>query len=387
MSREHRETPVKRVYANGRVRWLARYTDSDGKRCSAGTYDLKKDAQNAIDMAYGRPVKRDTVGAYFDTWMSRYPRSKRTNDTNEYRIGRVIDVKVEGRALREWAFIELRRKHALELVDHMLRVQGRATTGVVGILRSLSAMAEDAITDEIAELNAFKGVKVRANDPRARKQPRPIRVWSWDEMHAFAAAAGRVRTTKTVDRKGRKLPDRGPSPIDRWRPVYAEAMIRVVCDAGVRLGELLPLEREDLDEGIFTISRTSHEGETQGGSKREHLEGLNTGGRSAPSAPTVVRLIGGIPPRIDTKLMFPTSTGKLWRERNFYRDVWYPAQRECGMDIRPHEMRHSWVTHLRAAGIDDADLADMAGHQLATMLGRYTHPLRSSYDQVRILIG
>ena len=52
---------------------------------------------------------------------------------------------------------ELRRRHALALVDHMLRIQGRATTGV-GILRSLSAMAEDAITDEVPDLNPFKGV-------------------------------------------------------------------------------------------------------------------------------------------------------------------------------------------------------------------------------------
>lgn len=57
------------------------------------------------------------------------------------------------------------------------------------------------------------------------------------------------------------------------------------------------------------------------------------------------------------------------------------------MDIRPHEMRHSYVTHLRAAGIDDADLADMAGHSIEIMLGRYTHPLRSSHDEVRTLIG
>jgi integrase len=56
----------------------------------------------------------------------------------------------------------------------------------------------------------------------------------------------------------------------------------------------------------------------------------------------------------------PAPTGRLWRERNFYRDVWYPAQKASGLDIRPHEMRHSWLTHLRVAGVDEADLADMA---------------------------
>lgn len=89
----------------------------------------------------------------------------------------------------------------------MLRVQGRATTGVIGILRSLSAMVEDAITDEVADLNAFKGVRVRANDPRAKKKRCPIRVFSFEQMHAFAKAAGRFET-----------------------------MVRVFTDTGVRLG-------------------------------------------------------------------------------------------------------------------------------------------------------
>jgi hypothetical protein len=40
--------------------------------------------------------------------------------------------------LKEWPLRELRRRHALVLVDHMLATEGRATTGAVGILRSLS---------------------------------------------------------------------------------------------------------------------------------------------------------------------------------------------------------------------------------------------------------
>jgi hypothetical protein len=41
-------------------------------------------------------------------------------------------------------------------------------------------MAEDAITDEVADLNPFKGVRVRANDPRAKKKRRPIRIFSFE---------------------------------------------------------------------------------------------------------------------------------------------------------------------------------------------------------------
>jgi site-specific recombinase XerD len=88
-----------------------------------------------------------------------------------------------------------------------------------------------------------------------------------------------------------------------------------------------------------------------------------------------------------SNLLFTTSTGRLWRERNFSRDIWRPAQQVSGLDIRPHECRHSYVTHLRAAGIDDADLAEIAGHRVETMLARYTPAVGGSFEAVRAAIS
>jgi integrase len=76
----------------------------------------------------------------------------------------------------------------------------------------------------------------------------------------------------------------------------------------------------------------------------------------------------------------------MWRERNLYRDVWWPAQKVSGLDIRPHKCRHSYVTHLRAAGVNDADLAEIAGHRIETMLTRYVHALGQSFTAVRAAI-
>ncbi|HEY5708128.1 MAG TPA: site-specific integrase [Solirubrobacterales bacterium] len=361
-----REAPVKRRNPSGEIVWVARYTGRDGKRYIAkprwnggkGTFDLKREAQRAIDEAYGFSDRPDTVGEYFATWTARHPRSERTNATNEHRIGRVFEVEVEGIPLKQWPLRELRRRHALALVDHMLRVQGRATTGVVGILRSLSAMAEDAITDEVVDLNPFKGVRVRANDPRAKKQRRPIRIFSFEEMHRFAKAAGRY-----------------------------EAMVRVFTDTGMRLGEVLPLRREDFDGEALKVRRTAHEGTILAGTKTDH--GEHDAGRAVPVPATLawmleaqIRLDGE-----DCALLFTTPTGRMWRERNFYRDVWKPTQEASGLDIRPHECRHSYVTHLRAAGINDADLAEIAGHRVETMLARYTHPLGQSFERIRSSIG
>jgi integrase len=89
----------------------------------------------------------------------------------------------------------------------------------------------------------------------------------------------------------------------------------------------------------------------------------------------------------DCKLLFPTPRGRLWRERTFYRNVWKPTQRASGLDIRPHECRHSYVTHLRASGVNDADLAEIAGHRVETMLARYTHPTHMSFESIKALLG
>lgn len=84
----------------------------------------------------------------------------------------------------------------------------------------------------------------------------------------------------------------------------------------------------------------------------------------------------------DCELLFTTPTGRMWRERNFYRDLWRPAQEASGLNIRPHECRHSYVTHLRAAGVNDADLAEIAGHRVETMLARYTHSIGEGFDAI-----
>lgn len=323
-----------------------------------GTFKRKLEAQRAIDEAYGLSDRPDTLGGYFATWTTQHPRSERTNATNEHRVSRVLDVDVEGIALKDWSLRELRRRHALALVDHMLRVQGRATTGVVGILRSLSAMAEDAITDEVADLNPFKGVPIRAGDPRAMKKRRPIRVFSFEQMHAFAKAAGRY-----------------------------EAMVRAFTDTGMRLGEVLPLRREDFDGETLKVRRTAHEGTILEGTKTDH--GEPDAGRVVPVPATLAWMLEA---QIQTNdpdcdLLFTTPTGRLWRERTFYRDVWKPTQEASDLDIRPHECRHSYVTHLRAAGVNDADLAEIVGHRAETMLARYTHAVGNGFGAIRASIG
>lgn len=381
MATKHRESPMRRVTPNGRVVWLARYTTPEGERAywkpewngGRSTFRRKAEAQQAIDEAHAaheRTRPGHTVGAYFDTWLSRHPRFGRTEESYRSRAATVLDTPIAGRELGDWPFADLRRRHAYELVDHLFRDRGRAATGVTGVLRVLSAMAEDAITDEVAETNFVRGVKVKANDPRCTKPKRPVRVFSFEAMHFFAACGG-----------------------------PHEPMLRTFTDTGMRLGEVLPLERGDLDSEKFQVRRTAHAGRVYEGTKTTH--GDAAPGRRVPCPPTLAKKIAAAPAQINTRLLFPTEGGRLWQAANWYRDVWYPtretaatraAKRKLAFaaelaTIRPHECRHSFISLMLAEGVDPAELAEITGATVLTMMRHYNHAVSDSHARVKELVG
>lgn len=366
--RRHRETPIRRVNPSGEVRWKARYTNEAGSRVSAGTYARKGPcrepvgdgsccAQHAIDAAYGQPftiADAETFGSYAHTWTERHPRAGSTNTTANYRIASVLDVVVAGRPLRDWPYRDLKRKHAVDVVARMLSDHGRAAEGARGVLRVLSAMSEDAITDDVTEVNPFMGVKIRDDDPRVAKAARQPRLFTLKQMRAFAAAS--------------------PN----------EAMIRVLCDCGLRIGELLGVEHRDYDGKALHLRGNVRDGRFVPGntSTKHHV-------RSVPVPKSTAVLLDALVERDDTPLLFPTAKGTIWWTRNFYKQVWEPARARVPAMVAatPHDFRHSWVSILRAQRIDLADLAEIAGHSVETQTGIYTHALNRSAGAVRRAIG
>lgn len=384
---------MRRVRPDGAVVWLARYTGPDGKRKywrpawnrKSATFTRKRDAQRAIDEAYervygDRASSEATFGSYADTWTLNHPRAERTNKTNVVRIKAVRDVPLEGQPMCSWLLRELGRKHAAELVRALLVDQRRAPGGASAIIRTLSALFEDAIVDGEADQNPFRGLRVRASDPRITKPPKEIRVWSFQEMHDFADSAALPRLALDGTEVCR-TPRQAVAEIQAGR--YRQAMIRTLSDTGLRLGEMLALRREDYD-GDYIRSRGNAfngvitEGDTE---TKKHV-------RAVPCPPGLAEILDALPVRIDSELLFPTARGNVWSQRNFYRAVWDPARRRTGLPITPHECRHSYISHLRTDdGVDDADLARIAGHELGTMLAHYAHALDRSDDNIRQVIG
>jgi integrase len=372
----------KRRETAGKVKWVARYRDpvtgleriakpawNGGK----GTFDLKREAQRAIDEAvtHRTPDHASSVETYLKRWLRDRPRSVRTDRTNKSRVTAVLDLELEGIPFRAWDMRDLRRRHRDELAGLMLTRQHRAPGGVRDVLRTLSAMFEDAMTDEVCDMNPWVGAKVRDSDQRSVKHGRKPRVWALEQMHEFAAAAAyRPKFRGDVP------------PVPRPAPQYTP-MLRVMADCGPRIGEVFAMKRSGLmlATGQLEVCGTGWEGQVIGSSdEKEH-------DRLLPVPPGCLELLRGMPPRIDTLVLFPTPTGRMWRYSNFIACVWGPTCEVVGMDPTPHEFRHSWTTHLRAAGIDAADLALVAGHSVETATKVYTHALGRSDDLIREVIG
>ena len=126
---------------------------------------------------------------------------------------------------------------------------------------------------------------------------------------------------RSASRKGRIAPLHGratPSRASASAPTIqgrgrSPRPIRVFTDTGLRLGEALPLRREDFAGETLQVRRTAHEGRILEGTKTDH--GEPDAGRVVPVPATLAWMLEA---QIqlnsdDCQLLFPTSRGRLWR--------------------------------------------------------------------------
>jgi hypothetical protein len=86
--------------------------------------------------------------------------------------------------------------------------------------------------------------------------------------------------------------------------------------------------------------------------------------------------------------LFPDPAGKPWSERVFYRNRLVSGEgRVSGWMCCRTISWHSFVSHMRAAGVDPADLASATGHTVATATGHYTHSTGATFDLMRSVAG
>jgi integrase len=137
--------------------------------------------------------------------------------------------------------------------------------------------------------------------------------------------------------------------------------------SGVRPGELFGLTRADLDRGglpVFVHQTVSRYGHLEPGLKTtHHVRDRERRGRWTLFPGSLLALIDASPADIDSRL-YPSPRGRHWSHRNFYRDVWEPAQQAAGTDFTLYDARHTFSSRLLAAGIPLVEVAAWMGHSL-----------------------
>ncbi len=162
-------------------------------------------------------------------------------------------------------------------------------------------------------------------------------------------------------------------------PVYGP-MIWFAAATGMRPEEWIALERQDVDRAgrVARVARTHVEGRTKTHGKTAASV------REVPLSAKALAAFEGVPPRLDTRLVFPGPRGAYVNLRNFRRREWHPALDAAG--VRPrriYDLRSTFASQALAAGVSVFDLAKIMGTSVRMIERHYGALLHGSGDAIR----
>lgn len=136
-----------------------------------------------------------------------------------------------------------------------------------------------------------------------------------------------------------------------WEAVSSNEYMEIVLIliyTGVRIGELLDLKKEDvhLEDRWFFVRESK----------------TASGIREVPIAEKIVPFMDKWTKK-DSEWLICTPEGKHFTYRNYYDSYWTPMMNILGLDHRPHDTRHTCVSLLTTAGVDDRVIKKIVGHK------------------------
>ncbi|BAV91855.1 tyrosine recombinase XerC [Candidatus Desulfovibrio trichonymphae] len=233
------------------------------------------------------------------------------------------------------------RKHIQAFLARLFR-QGGAKSSMARKLAAVRSFFQFLLRNGLVAENVAKQVR---NPRQERRQPRVLNV---DE--AFALLDARKNTAETDSNDARL----------HLRDI---ALAELLYGSGLRISEALGLNLDDarLKSGILRVL---------GKGSRERLAPLSDTSVAAMTTWLTVR--GCLATPKENALFVGARGGRLHR-REAARVI-ARLCREAGLafTVSPHSLRHSFATHLLAAGADLRSVQELLGHQRLTTTQRYT---------------
>lgn len=140
---------------------------------------------------------------------------------------------------------------------------------------------------------------------------------------------------------------------------YASIILMLIY-SGVRISELLNLKKENvnLNEKWFDVTASK----------------TKSGIRRVPIADKALPLFKHWMEKNDCQYLLSNPAGKQFDYRNYYDSYWMPLIEQMGMDHRPHDTRHTCISLLAVAGVQDKIIKKIVGHKGQSVTEAvYTH--------------
>ena len=243
-------------------------------------------------------------------------------------------------------------------VDHLV---------VRGFLARLhgAGLTKTSVARKLATLRSFfrflcRQGRLRTNPAELVQSPRlPVRAaahLSVDEAFQLLASA--------------EAPAGPPGKVNPALRVRDRAILELFYASGLRIGELVGLNRSDVDfrQGLARVlGKGRKERIVPVGTKAVEALGAYLADRRHPAVRGTDRQEG-------SEALFLNHRGGRLTARSVSRTVLhYLLASGLGKKITPHGLRHSFATHLLTAGADLRAIQELLGHARLSTTQRYTH--------------
>lgn len=127
------------------------------------------------------------------------------------------------------------------------------------------------------------------------------------------------------------------------------SIILMLIYSGVRISELLELKKENvnIDERWFDVIASK----------------TKAGIRKVPIHDKLLPLFTHWFHKNDCSYLVSTPDGQPFSYNNYYDSYWKPLMQQVGMEHRPHDCRHTCVSLLTQAGVDERLIKKIVGHK------------------------
>jgi integrase len=339
------------VFKRGKV-WQARWLDHDGNRKSKSGFATRTDGRAFLNAELDRIAsvkagklapdaeRHGTLDDLLDDFLTRHgatidPATKQKLTTQLKHARSTFGTRSPD---------TLRR---LELEDWRASLPAGSRHDVFRALRqALTWGAGRGLLDR----DATEGIK---NPKRPRDQRKDVHPFeTWDEVDAIA---------DELDKRYRAIPI-------------------LLVGTGLRPEEAFGLHRSDVDRDakVLHVQRRYSGGIVKAGGKTPGSV------RVVPLRQRVLDALDGLPPRIDTPILFPAPRGGYIDLEKFRHREWTPALRAAGLDHRRiYDCRHTFATWAIEDGIALWHLAVVMGTSVVQIEDTYARWLKRTDDQLR----